>query len=281
MTTETDRRLRHRRTDGPAAFTLIELLVVIAIVGILAAMLLPALQVARERARRSVCLSNLHQLSTGIEVYAVNYNSFYPSLGRIVNYGDWRWSEKASNAQVHALMRFYDDAQVNEVIGQARNALFCPSGRRRGQRILWSGCQSFPFNHSGYSLFFGRYLAYVRGGYVCYDTPTRSGRGGQLRMLASDNIWKNYAGPPCGQFGYRYFSHTGGHTDWSVSGAPDGGNVLYTDGHVAWRPFQYWRSFVSCGPLQRVWASFGPGDKLGYNLDGRFHYAPRNDTMIP
>jgi prepilin-type N-terminal cleavage/methylation domain-containing protein len=66
------------RTPRPRAFTLIELLVVITIIGILVAMLLPAMGKARAVARRAVCASNQHQLFVAAVQYSVDFRDYLP-----------------------------------------------------------------------------------------------------------------------------------------------------------------------------------------------------------
>ncbi len=66
------------RIDPSKAFTLLELLVVIGIIAILAALILPALSRARHHSRSTVCSSKLHNIGTGLAMYADDYDGYMP-----------------------------------------------------------------------------------------------------------------------------------------------------------------------------------------------------------
>src|SRR5271155_2103909 len=91
-------RVLHRRNDeqdGSAGFTLVELSVVIAMTAILTALLLPALSSAKEKSRRAVCKSNLHQLYFVLQNYSDDNADVLPSAAdNIGNYHSIRLSDQ-------------------------------------------------------------------------------------------------------------------------------------------------------------------------------------------
>lgn len=119
-------------------FTLVELLVVMAIIGLLVGLLLPAVQAARESARRAHCLGNLRQLGLALQNYADSLGRLPPASTSAVDVGVWNY-ETDPTVHLHSfaalILPFLEDSSLRGIIDSGRSSLD-PANRTAAATIV-------------------------------------------------------------------------------------------------------------------------------------------------
>jgi prepilin-type N-terminal cleavage/methylation domain-containing protein/prepilin-type processing-associated H-X9-DG protein len=137
------------------AFSLVELLVVIAIIGVLAGLLLPAIQAAREAARKTTCQSNLRQVGLAMLTYHDAHGTFPPGgiewrAGSDLTKRQLAWSAfilpQLEEQSVYDLVDFskaFDSSANAAAASHALSMYLCPSTRRSGNLVQGRGACDF------------------------------------------------------------------------------------------------------------------------------------------
>ncbi len=127
-----------RRSRG---FTLVELLVVIAIIGILVALLLPAIQAAREAGRRTACMNNLRQMGLAMLNYETSYKVFPPSDVLVPNPSGG--APTSLGLSVHArLLPFVEEASLRTLVNFSAAYNHASNDAARTTRVAMFVCPS-------------------------------------------------------------------------------------------------------------------------------------------